>query len=575
MPLDKTDDMGDWIKDFQKSKAPQFKGKSQEKRRQMAIAAKLATENNALRESDITIYEKRAFILAAKQAFLDGKKTFMFKEKEYKCTVKEEQDLFGELTDYLLSKKEDVDTATMADVDDGADAPGDIDPEDLESARDHAAQRFKKFNSEEQEMQENKAKNVKAVTSVLQTLRKVDGKTKGHRMAMMDLLTMFSPKEIEKAYKANKRGFTNLMNMMYPRNKDALTISDLTVDGQFMAKTGRLLSRDQTKQLGNPLDKIQEVKEKLKMPDISDRGTAGHKKFVIFRAKLYRKLKLKTKGEKYAVDEMLTLFDPNHIMKAFKHHPSGFKGMMNKMYPRENKKLDKGDFTVYDVFIDRSGKEVPVQKEDKDLPPHTDIQESTIGDTLFKGSSNGQLPQWSKTRLNFDPFKFHDMKIGKPLVAHVFEKEVYKDNVFTDNYDVVYFTDGKYMLSVMGDREKHPGGSNYGAEDASEMLVINKDGKANYNDFKKAVMKDAKTYNQAPMKLLKVDTKVRDFSKSPNSQDSTFTLRKMPKTAFRPSKDDIQEVKYHDRESMPSAVDDAANVMSKLDVYANFIKKTY
>ena len=43
MPLDKTDDMGDWIKDFQKSAAPQFKGKSQEKRRQMAIAAKLAT----------------------------------------------------------------------------------------------------------------------------------------------------------------------------------------------------------------------------------------------------------------------------------------------------------------------------------------------------------------------------------------------------------------------------------------------------------------------------------------------------------------------------------------------------
>ena len=155
MPLDKTDDMGDWIKDFQKSDAPQFKGKSQDKRRQMAIAAKLATENNALREANITIYEKRAFILAAKQAFLDGKKTFVFKEKEYKCTVREEQDLFGELTDYLLHKKEDVDTATMADVDDGADAPDDIEPEDLESARDHAAQRFKKFNSEESEVDEN------------------------------------------------------------------------------------------------------------------------------------------------------------------------------------------------------------------------------------------------------------------------------------------------------------------------------------------------------------------------------------------------------------------------------------
>lgn len=253
MPLDKTDDMGDWIKDFQKSDAPQFKGKSQEKRRQMAIAAKLATENNALREADITIYEKKAFILAAKQAFLDGKKTFMFREKEYKCTVKEEQDLFGELTDYLIAAKED-----KCGDEDGFDAPDDISDDDLESARDHQAMRFKRFNSEEQEMQENKAKNVKAVTAVLQTLRKVDGKTKGHRMAMMDLLTMFSPKEIERAYKANKRGFTNLMNMMYPRNKDALTISDLTVDGQFMAKTGRLLSRDQTKQLGNPLDKIKE-----------------------------------------------------------------------------------------------------------------------------------------------------------------------------------------------------------------------------------------------------------------------------------------------------------------------------
>ena len=36
--------MGTYIKDFQKSDAPQFKGKSQEKRRVMAIAAKLSAE---------------------------------------------------------------------------------------------------------------------------------------------------------------------------------------------------------------------------------------------------------------------------------------------------------------------------------------------------------------------------------------------------------------------------------------------------------------------------------------------------------------------------------------------------
>ena len=39
-----TADMGDVIKDFQKSDAPQFKGKSKEERRQMAIAAKLTAE---------------------------------------------------------------------------------------------------------------------------------------------------------------------------------------------------------------------------------------------------------------------------------------------------------------------------------------------------------------------------------------------------------------------------------------------------------------------------------------------------------------------------------------------------
>ena len=40
-----TADMGDVIKDFKKSDAPQFKGKSIEKRRQMAIAAKLSSQN--------------------------------------------------------------------------------------------------------------------------------------------------------------------------------------------------------------------------------------------------------------------------------------------------------------------------------------------------------------------------------------------------------------------------------------------------------------------------------------------------------------------------------------------------
>ena len=43
-------DMGDVIKDFYKSDAPQFKGRSKKKRRDMAIAAKLEAEGKSLKD---------------------------------------------------------------------------------------------------------------------------------------------------------------------------------------------------------------------------------------------------------------------------------------------------------------------------------------------------------------------------------------------------------------------------------------------------------------------------------------------------------------------------------------------
>ena len=45
MPLTKKSDAGDYVDDFSKSKAPQFKGKSKKKKRQMAIAAYLSNKN--------------------------------------------------------------------------------------------------------------------------------------------------------------------------------------------------------------------------------------------------------------------------------------------------------------------------------------------------------------------------------------------------------------------------------------------------------------------------------------------------------------------------------------------------
>lgn len=50
--LSASDPMGDWITDFYKSKAPQFKGKSKKKKRQMAIAAKLDAQDDKDMDED-------------------------------------------------------------------------------------------------------------------------------------------------------------------------------------------------------------------------------------------------------------------------------------------------------------------------------------------------------------------------------------------------------------------------------------------------------------------------------------------------------------------------------------------
>ena len=70
--ITKDTEMGDVIKDFYKSDAPQFKGKSKAKRRQMAIAAKLSQEES----KDMTRDEQKAL--------LDKVLEFQTKDKEIK-----------------------------------------------------------------------------------------------------------------------------------------------------------------------------------------------------------------------------------------------------------------------------------------------------------------------------------------------------------------------------------------------------------------------------------------------------------------------------------------------------------
>jgi len=99
MPLDlKKDDMGNVIKDFYKSKAPQFKGKSKEKRREMAIAAKLTAERGPQNESKYARYDKEA----AKHKEQDARMKYGKSYKEFMSKAKESKDKLrpGEVKKY-------------------------------------------------------------------------------------------------------------------------------------------------------------------------------------------------------------------------------------------------------------------------------------------------------------------------------------------------------------------------------------------------------------------------------------------------------------------------------------------
>ena len=50
MPLKVSDGIGTWIKDFKKSDAPQFKGKNEKERRDMAVAAYLDAKRESVEE---------------------------------------------------------------------------------------------------------------------------------------------------------------------------------------------------------------------------------------------------------------------------------------------------------------------------------------------------------------------------------------------------------------------------------------------------------------------------------------------------------------------------------------------
>ena len=70
--------------------------------------------------------------------------------------------------------------------------------------------------------------------------RFVKAKTKAHKFGIDDLMLMTSPKVIEGMYKQNPRGFTRMLDKMYPNNKEKMTKMDFTVLDDFVDARGKV-----------------------------------------------------------------------------------------------------------------------------------------------------------------------------------------------------------------------------------------------------------------------------------------------------------------------------------------------
>ena len=87
-------------------------------------------------------------------------------------------------------------------------------------------------------------------------------------------------------------------------------------------------------------------------------GKAQYVEHMLIRAKLYRSLKIKTKGQKMAMDELILMASPEVIKGMYEQNQHGFYRMLNKMYPDNEEKLSKSDFTVMGIFVNAKGQEI-------------------------------------------------------------------------------------------------------------------------------------------------------------------------------------------------------------------------
>ena len=115
-------------------------------------------------------------------------------------------------------------------------------------------------------------------------------------------------------------------------------------------------------------------KEELVMKEKLSPAKAQYLEYMLIRAKLYRSVKIKTKGHKMAIDELLSMTSPEVIKGMYEQHAYGFYRMLEKMYPDNEEKLSKSDFTVAGIFVNAKGQEI-----DKDAVYKTEVLRRILG----------------------------------------------------------------------------------------------------------------------------------------------------------------------------------------------------
>ena len=185
---------------------------------------------------------------------------------------------------------------------------------------------------------------------------------------------------------------------------------------------------------------------------------------------------------------------------------------------------EDGTVTHYDVIFERVGlkRDVPVNElkitaSEKHLHASKKKDKNfceSVGDDLFnsvRGSKDFRDAPKVDKFLRSGPLNgFHS--VGKPIVVQV-------EDDMGDAEDIIYYSDGKYVMIQVGHKEVRDF-DNVPNADRTQMHLVDPSGNLNPSKFKAWVSKDSKSLpREYGMKVKKITNSVRDFSKVDDGQD--------------------------------------------------------